>query len=160
MSPFSFQAAEPPRSHPAGAASGSQLASLRRQPAPAWQPDGGVHGRGRRGVAAEPRTTRGGQSRYSPLANMTALTLGAAFRLAYRQAKELIGSIVGLLGPGLPVPVQPQSCADILPALLNGAGHSRLSEQPSECRDHCSIGSADQRDAAGAGTPRHKPGRL
>ena len=54
--------------------------------------------------AAEPRTTRGGQSRYSPLAILTALTLRAVFRLAYQQAEGLIGSIVGLLGLSLPVP--------------------------------------------------------
>ena len=52
----------------------------------------------------EPRTTRGGQSRYSPLAILTALTIRAVFRLAYRQAEVLIGSIVGLLGLGLRVP--------------------------------------------------------
>ena len=54
--------------------------------------------------AAEARTTRGGQSRYSPLAILTALTLRVVFRLAYRQAEGLIGSIVGLLGLALPVP--------------------------------------------------------
>jgi hypothetical protein len=54
--------------------------------------------------AAEPRTTRGGQPWYSPLAILTALTLRAVFRLAYRQAEGLIGSIVGLLGLTLRVP--------------------------------------------------------
>jgi len=54
--------------------------------------------------AAEARTTRGGQSRYSPLAILTALTLRAVFRLAYRQAEGLIGSIVSLLGLSLGVP--------------------------------------------------------
>jgi len=54
--------------------------------------------------AAEPRMTRGGQSRYSPLPILTALTLRAVFHLAYRQAEGLIGSIVGLLGLGLRVP--------------------------------------------------------
>ena len=54
--------------------------------------------------AAEPRTTRGGQSRYSPLAILTALTIRAVFRLAYRQAESLLGSIVGLLGLDLRVP--------------------------------------------------------
>ncbi len=47
---------------------------------------------------ADPRTTRGGQPWYSPLAILTALTLRTVFRLAYRQAEGLIGSIVGLLG--------------------------------------------------------------
>ena len=54
--------------------------------------------------AAEPRTTRGGQPWYSPLAILTALTLRAVFRLAYRQAEGLIGSIVDLLGLSLRVP--------------------------------------------------------
>jgi Transposase DDE domain len=54
--------------------------------------------------AAEPRTTRGGQPRYSALAILTALTLRAVFRLAYRQAEGLIGSIVDLLGLALRVP--------------------------------------------------------
>src|SRR3954454_22528568 len=48
--------------------------------------------------AAEPRTTRGGQPWYSPLAILTALTLRAVFRLALRQTEGLIGSIIHLLG--------------------------------------------------------------
>ena len=55
-------------------------------------------------MAAEPRTTRGGQSRYSPLAILTALTLRAVFRLAYRQSEGLIRSVIGLLGLTLRVP--------------------------------------------------------
>ncbi len=54
--------------------------------------------------AAKPRTTRGGQPWYSPLAILTALTLRAVFRLAYRQAEGLISSIVDLLGLSLRVP--------------------------------------------------------
>ncbi len=54
--------------------------------------------------AAEPRTTRGGQPWYSALAILTALTLRAVFRLAYRQTEGLIGSVVGLLGLALRVP--------------------------------------------------------
>ena len=54
--------------------------------------------------AAEPRTTAGGQSWYSPLAILTALTLRAVFRLALRQTEGLIGSIVQLLGLALRVP--------------------------------------------------------
>ena len=53
---------------------------------------------------AEPRTTPGGQPWYSPLAILTALTLRAVFRLAYRQAEGLIGSIISLLGLTLRVP--------------------------------------------------------
>ena len=40
---------------------------------------------------AEPRTSRGGQPWYSPPAILTALTLRAVFRLAFRQAEGLIG---------------------------------------------------------------------
>jgi hypothetical protein len=53
---------------------------------------------------AEPRTTRGGQSRYSVLALKTALTLRAVFRLALRQTEGLIGSILRLLGIDLAIP--------------------------------------------------------
>ena len=56
------------------------------------------------GWAAAPRTTRGGQPWYSPLAILTALTLRAVFRLAYRQAEGLLGSVIGLLGLSLRVP--------------------------------------------------------
>jgi len=52
----------------------------------------------------EPRTTRGGQPRYSALAIITALTLRAVFRLALRQTEGLIGSIIALLGLDLAVP--------------------------------------------------------
>ena len=54
--------------------------------------------------AAEPRATRGRQPWYSPLAILTALTLRAVFRLAFRQTEGLIGSIVDLLGLALRVP--------------------------------------------------------
>ena len=54
--------------------------------------------------AAEPRTSRGGQPWYSALAILTALTLRAVFRLAYRQTKGLIGSVSDLLGLVLRVP--------------------------------------------------------
>lgn len=54
--------------------------------------------------AAAPRTARGGQPHYSALAILTALTLRAVFRLAFRQAEGLIGSITGLLGLTLRVP--------------------------------------------------------
>ncbi len=53
---------------------------------------------------AEPRTTRGGQRRYSALAITTALTLRAVFRLALRQAEGLVASIIGLLGLDLAAP--------------------------------------------------------
>src|SRR3954469_20265086 len=53
---------------------------------------------------AEPRTSRGGQPWYSPLAIPTALTLRAVVRLALRQTEGLIGSILRLLGLDLAVP--------------------------------------------------------
>ena len=53
---------------------------------------------------AAPRTTRGGQPWYSPLAILTALTLRAVFRLALRQTEGLVGSILRLLGLELAVP--------------------------------------------------------
>ena len=56
------------------------------------------------GWQAAPRTTRGGQPWYSPLAILTALTLRAVFRLALRQTEGLIGSIIKLLGLTLAVP--------------------------------------------------------
>ena len=59
---------------------------------------------------AEPRTTPGGQSWYSPLAILTALTLRAVFRLALRQTEGLIGSVVGLLGLDLAVPDHSTLC--------------------------------------------------
>src|ERR687885_65250 len=53
---------------------------------------------------AAPRTTRGGQPWYSPLAFLTALTLRAVFRLGLRQTEGLIGSILRLLRLELAVP--------------------------------------------------------
>src|SRR3954465_12175460 len=59
---------------------------------------------------AEPRTPRGGQPWYSELAILTALTLRAVFRLAYRQTEGLIGSLMRLLGLDLPVPDHTTLC--------------------------------------------------
>ncbi len=53
---------------------------------------------------ADPRTTRGGQPRYSALAITTALTLRTVFHLALRQTEGLMASIIGLLGLDLAVP--------------------------------------------------------
>src|ERR671938_706427 len=53
---------------------------------------------------AAPRTTRGGQPWYSPLAILTALTLRAVFRLGLRQTEGLIGSVLHLLGLDPAVP--------------------------------------------------------
>src|SRR3954449_3338995 len=59
---------------------------------------------------AEPRTTRGGQPDYSPLAILTALTLRAVFRLPFRQTEGLIGSVIGLLGLDLATPDHTTLC--------------------------------------------------
>src|SRR3982750_15742 len=59
---------------------------------------------------AEPRPPRGGQPWYSELAILTALTLRAVFRLAYRQTEGLIGSLMRLLGLDLPVPDHTTLC--------------------------------------------------
>jgi DDE family transposase len=59
---------------------------------------------------AEPRTTRGGQPAYSPLAILTALTLRAVFRLPFRQTEGLIGSVIGLLGLDLAIPDHTTLC--------------------------------------------------
>ena len=56
------------------------------------------------GWRATPRSTPGGQPAYSNLAITTALMLRAVFRLALRQTKGLIGSVLRLLGIALPVP--------------------------------------------------------
>src|SRR5437588_7309512 len=53
---------------------------------------------------AGPRTTRGGQPRYSALAIATALTLRTVFRLALRQTEGLIASLLRLLGLDLAAP--------------------------------------------------------
>src|SRR5205807_6024651 len=53
---------------------------------------------------ASPRTTRGGQPRYSALAITTALTLRTVFRLALRQTEGLIASLLRLLGLDLAAP--------------------------------------------------------
>jgi hypothetical protein len=53
---------------------------------------------------AAPRTTPGGQPRYSDLAITTALTLRAVFHLPLRQTEGLIGSALQLLGVDLLVP--------------------------------------------------------
>jgi hypothetical protein len=52
----------------------------------------------------------GGQTWYSPLAILTALTLRAVFRLALRQMEGLIGSVLQLLGLALAVPDHTTLC--------------------------------------------------
>ena len=53
---------------------------------------------------AAPRTTRGGQPRYSALATLAALALRAVLRPGLRQAGGLTGPILRLLGPDPAVP--------------------------------------------------------
>lgn len=60
--------------------------------------------------AAEPCTTPGGQPWYSPLAILTGLTVRAVCRLAFRQTKGLIGSILHLLGLTLAIPDHTTLC--------------------------------------------------
>jgi len=86
--------------------------------------------------AAEPRTTRGGQPWYSPLAILAALTIRAVFRLAYRQAEGLLGSIIGLLRPQLaragPHDAQP-ACGDAGGAAAAAPPAPGLAVNPSTC---------------------------
>ena len=53
---------------------------------------------------AAPRTTPGGQARYSDLAVETALILRTVFHQPLRQAEGLVGSLLELMGLELPVP--------------------------------------------------------
>ena len=53
---------------------------------------------------AAPRTTPGGQTRYSDLAIETALTLRTVFHQPLRQTEGLVGSLLGMMGLDLPVP--------------------------------------------------------
>ncbi len=53
---------------------------------------------------AVPRTTPGGQARYSDLAIETSLILRAVFHQPLRQTEGLVGSLLGLMGLDLPVP--------------------------------------------------------
>ena len=95
---------------------------------------------------AEPRTTRGGQRRYSELAITTALTLRAVFRLTLRQAEGLIGSILALLGLDLAAPDhndphdgasgrEPQRPTETLPLLGRGL-LARLEAPASAGQEH------------------------
>src|SRR3954467_3070833 len=53
---------------------------------------------------AAPRTTPGGQARYSDLAVETSLILRAVFHQPLRQTEGLVGSLLELMGLDLPVP--------------------------------------------------------
>ena len=56
------------------------------------------------GWQAAPRTTPGGQARYSALAIELVLTLRLVFHLALRQAEGFVGSVLRLLGHELSIP--------------------------------------------------------
>ena len=62
-----------------------------------------VHRGGDRGAGDRVTDDAWWAFRYSPAAILTALTLRAVFRLAYRQAEGLLGFVVSLLGSGLRV---------------------------------------------------------
>src|SRR3954471_16960742 len=53
---------------------------------------------------APPRTTPGGQARYSDLAVETSLILRTVFHQPLRQTEGLVGSLLELMGLDLPVP--------------------------------------------------------
>ena len=53
---------------------------------------------------AAPRTTPGGQARYSDLAVETSLILRTVFHQPLRQTEGLVGSLLGLMGLDLPIP--------------------------------------------------------
>jgi hypothetical protein len=53
---------------------------------------------------AAPRTTPGGQARYSDLAIETSLILRTVFHQPLRQTEGLVGSLLDLMGLDLPVP--------------------------------------------------------
>src|SRR4051812_10048199 len=53
---------------------------------------------------AVPRTTPGGQARYSDLAIETSLILRTVFHQPLRQTERLVSSLLGLMGLDLPVP--------------------------------------------------------
>ena len=81
---------------------------------------------------AEPRTTRGGQPRYSSLAITTALTLRAVFRLALRQTEGLIGSVIALLGLDLAITLLHGSAGGHRERhLVRGQARRRYSGRPS-----------------------------
>jgi hypothetical protein len=92
--PFAVQEPRsPPSPYSEAAPSGHEQGCVRRRPARSrrltiWFTETAIAT-----WRAEPRTTRGGQPRYSSLAITTALTLRAVFRLALRQTEGLIGSI-------------------------------------------------------------------
>ena len=84
---------------------------------------------------AAPRTTPGGQARYSDLAIETALILRTVFHQPLRQTEGLVGSLLELMGLDLPVPdhstlsrrsrtlaVAPQAASGPLHLLVDSTG--------------------------------------
>src|SRR6476469_1407486 len=72
---------------------------------------------------AEPRTTRGGQPDYSPLAILTALTLRTVFRLPFRQPKASLAPLSACSGWISPSPTTPLYAAG--PRRWRCRGHDR-----------------------------------
>jgi hypothetical protein len=84
---------------------------------------------------AAPRTTPGGQARYSDLAIETSLILRTVFHQPLRQTEGLVGSLLELMGLDLPVPdhstlsrrartlaVAPQAATGPVPRLVDSTG--------------------------------------
>jgi hypothetical protein len=84
---------------------------------------------------AAPRTTPGGQARYSDLAIETSLILRTVFHQPLRQTEGLVGSLLGLMGLDLPVPEPVRASAATTPhgviawALLEQPPHSRHAKE-------------------------------
>src|SRR5687767_1774004 len=84
---------------------------------------------------APPRTTPGGQARYSDLAIETSLILRTVFHQPLRQTEGLVSSLLGLMGLDLPVPKPVRASAATTPhgviarALLEQPPHSRHAKE-------------------------------
>ena len=77
---------------------------------------------------AAPRTTPGGQARYSDLAIETALILRTVFHQPLRQTEGLVGSLLELMGLDLPVPDH-----STLEPTIQDAGGGVLRRQADPC---------------------------
>ena len=64
---------------------------------------------------APPRTTPGGQARYSDLAIEASLILRTVFHQPLRQTEGLVGSLLELMGLDLPVPEPVRASAATIP---------------------------------------------
>jgi hypothetical protein len=82
---------------------------------------------------AAPRTTRGGQAWYSPLATLTALTLRAVFQLALRQTEGLIGSIIVSSASPWRFPTTPRSAGGLRRSTCRDRAPMSTLISPSTC---------------------------